>query len=360
MTGELPKPLSAALKELSRAEGATLFMTLLAAFQTLLHRYSGSDQIVVGSPIAGRQRPELERLIGFFVNTLVMRGDLSGDPSFRTLLARTREAALGAYAHQDLPFEKLVEELHPDRSVSHAPLFQVMFALQNAAGEEAPALAGLEVAPIPIDIGFSKFDLTFHVWERDGRLRIMAEYCTDLFEAETIRRMLGHYQTLLEGIVANPDERLSDLPLLTEAERQQFWWSGTGPRCFRKINAFTNCLRHSSSGRPKLPPWYLKRATDLSRTQWRANQLAHRLRRIGVGPDTLVGICVERSLEMVVGLLGILKAGGAYVPLDPECTQRSGFFILEDAQSKVILTQQHLLDMLPANGVTGIALDSAE
>ena len=150
-----------------------------------------------------------------------MRGDLSGDPSFRTLLARTREAALGAYAHQDLPFEKLVEDLHPVRSVSHAPLFQVMFALQNAPGEEAATLSGLDVAPILTDIGVSKLDLAFHIWERQGRLEILSVHCTDLFEAETIRRMLGHFETLLEGIVADPDRRLSELPLLTGAERQQ-------------------------------------------------------------------------------------------------------------------------------------------
>jgi hypothetical protein len=220
MPWELPKPLLVALGELSRREGATLFITLLASFQTLLHRYTGSDDIVVGSPIAGRVRMQIEPLIGFFVNTLVLRGDLSGNPSFRTFLGRTREAALEAYVHQDVPFQKLVGELHPERSLSRTPFFGVMFALQNAPWEAAE-LAGLEVTPMLIHSGSSKFDLTLFVRERGGLLHAAVEYNTDLFEAETIRRMLGRYQTLLEGIVANPDQQLSDLPLLTSAERHQ-------------------------------------------------------------------------------------------------------------------------------------------
>ena len=186
---------------------------------TRCHCYSGSDQIVVGSPIAGRHRPELEQLIGLFVNTLVMRGDLSGDPSFRMLLARTREAALGAYAHQDLPFEKLVEELTSGSKHESCPALPGDVRSAECCLGRARSLSGLEVAPVPVDIDVSKFDLTLSVRERDGCLKIGVEYSTDLFEAETIRRMLGHYQTLLEGIVANPDGRLSDLPLLTETER---------------------------------------------------------------------------------------------------------------------------------------------
>ncbi|MGP8094399.1 MAG: condensation domain-containing protein, partial [Candidatus Sulfotelmatobacter sp.] len=241
MPWELPKPLLVALAELSRREGATLFMTLLAGFQILLHRYTGSDDIPVGSPIAGRNRTEIEPLIGFFVNTLVLRGDLSGNPSFRTFLGRTREAALGAYAHQDAPFEKLVEALHPERNLSHPPFFQVMFVLQNALSEAAE-LPGLQVAPKLIHSGTSKFDLTFFVKELRGALDVAVEYDTDLFEAETIRRMLGHYQTLLEGIIANPDQRLSDLPLLTSAERHQLLaeWNRTevaypNDRCLHEL-----------------------------------------------------------------------------------------------------------------------------
>ncbi len=317
MVGELPKPLSAALKELSRAEGATLFMTLLAAFQILLHRYSGSDQIVVGSPIAGRRHPKLERLIGFFVNTLTMQGDLSGDPSFRTLLARTREAALGAYAHQDLPFEQLVQELHPVRSVSHAPIFQVLFVLQNAPWE-APTLPGLDVASVPIDIGISKFDLSLAVRERDGLLRTVVEYSTDLFEAETIRRMLGHYQTLLEGIIANPDERLSELPLLTGAERQQLLVERNRTevayprdRCLHEL--FEEQVERTPDA---VAVVFEHKQLSYRQLNERANQLARYLRKLRVGPNTLVGICVERSPELVIGLLGILKAGGAYLPIE--------------------------------------------
>ena len=220
MHWELPKPLLATLRELSGHEGGTLFMTLLAGFQTLLHRYTGADDILVGSPIAGRDWVEIEPLIGMFVNTLALRGDLSGNPSFRSFLGRTRLATLESYAHQDIPFERLVDELHPQRDLSRSPFFQVMFVSQDAPRETA-ALAGLEVTPMAIDSGTSKFDLTLFVRERGGVLHAAVEYNTDLFEAETIRRILGHYQTLLEGIVANPDQRLSDLPMLTSAERRQ-------------------------------------------------------------------------------------------------------------------------------------------
>ena len=268
MSWELPKPLLVALEELSRREGATLFMTLLAAFQTLLHRYTSSDEILVGSPIAGRNRTEIEPLIGFFVNTLVLRGDLSGNPSFRTFLGRTREAALGAYAHQDIPFERLVEELHPERNLSHSPFFQVMFVLQNAPWEAAE-LAGLEVTPMPIDSGTSKFDLTLYVRERGGVLHAVVEYNTDLFEAETIRRMLGHYQTLLEGIVSNPDQRLSELPLLTSAERHQMLveWNRTEvaypqDRCLHEL------IEEQAERTPEaVAVVFEEQAVDLSRTQ---------------------------------------------------------------------------------------------
>ena len=224
----LPAPVTAALKDLGRREGATLFMTLLAAFQVLLHRYSGQTDIAVGSPIAGRGRPEVEGLIGFFVNTLVLRSDLSGDPSFRELLARVRATALGAYAHQDLPFEKLVEELAPARDLSRQPLFQVLFVLQNAPG--APlALDGIAVNHLPGEIESAKFDLTLSVRESVEGLHLRWEYARDLFEASTIGRLAGHFQVLLEAIVADPARRIGELPLLTEAERDQLLvaWNAT-------------------------------------------------------------------------------------------------------------------------------------
>ena len=217
---DLPAPLTQALKELSRREGATLFMTLLAAFQVLLHRYSGQDDIAVGTPIAGRGRTELEGLIGFFVNTLVLRSDLAGNPAFTELLARVRENALGAYTHQDLPFEKLVEELSPSRDMSRNPLFQVMFVLQNAP-DAALALKGVQASRLPLAGHSAKFDLTLSMRETAAGLHASWEYSTDLFDASTVERMAQHFKTLLEGIVADADQRIGQLPLLTEAERHQ-------------------------------------------------------------------------------------------------------------------------------------------
>jgi non-ribosomal peptide synthetase component F len=223
-----PPPLVEALKALSQREGVTLYMTLLAAFQTLLARYTGQEDITVGSPIAGRTRAETEGLIGFFVNTLALRTDLSGNPSFRELLSRVREVALGAYMHQDLPFERLVEELQPERSLSHSPLFQVMLVLQNVP-REMLQLSGLTLTPVVVDSSTAKFELTLSLAEEPSGLVALWEYNTDLFEAATIGRMAEHWRTLLEGIVSNPDQRLTALPLLTAGERQQLVveWNNT-------------------------------------------------------------------------------------------------------------------------------------
>ena len=225
---ELSTELTQGLKTLSRKEGVTLYMTLLAAFQTLLHRYTGQDDIVVGSPIANRNRIEIEGLIGFFVNTLVLRTDHSGNPTFRELLRRVREMALEAYAHQDLPFEKLVEELRPDRDLSRSPLFQVMFVFQNAPAREL-SFKGLNVSPVRVAGETAKFDLTLSVNEVPAGLRASLQYSTDLFDEATITRLLGHFEILLEGIVANPEQRISELPLLTEAEKHQLLveWNDT-------------------------------------------------------------------------------------------------------------------------------------
>jgi len=359
MQREFPKPLLAALGELSRREGASLFMTLLAGFQALLHRYTGSDDILVGSPIAGRNRTEVEPLIGFFVNTLVLRGDLSGNPSFRTFLGRTRGAALEAYAHQDAPFERLVEELRPERDMSRSPFFQAMFVLQNAP-REAAQLAGLEVTATMIHSGTSKFDLTLFVREHGGSLQAAVEYNSDLFEAETIGRLLGHYQTLLEGIAANPDQRLSELPLLTSAERHQLLVEWNPVRTgYREEQCLHELFEAQVERTPDAVAVVFEGSTltyrELNR---RANQLAHRLREMGAAQDALVGLFVERSLELVVGMLGILKAGAAYLPLDPVYPKERLAYILDDAQPKIILTEQRLLDLLPANGAKRIALDS--
>ena len=310
------------LTKLSQEQGVTLFMTLLAAFDTLLYRYTGVADILVGSPIANRERSELEGLIGFFVNTLVLRTDVSGDPSFNELLPRIREMALSAYAHQDLPFEMLVEALQPERDLSHTPLFQVMFVLQNApmSGVE---LTGLTITHLPTESTTAKFDLTLGMENTTTGLVGGWEYNTDLFDSSTIERMMAHFVTLLEAIVANPQQRISQLPMLTESERQQLLveWNDTQVD-YRDDLCIHQLFEEQSLRTPDaVAVVFENQQLTYHELNSRANQLAHYLRSLGVGADVLVGICVERSLEMVVGLLGILKAGGAYVPLDPEYPQ---------------------------------------
>ncbi|WP_164003095.1 condensation domain-containing protein, partial [Pyxidicoccus caerfyrddinensis] len=314
----LPRELTSALTALSRREGSTLFMTLLAAFQLLLGRHSGQDDIVVGSPIAGRTREETEGLIGFFVNTLVLRTHLRGEPSFRELLQRVREVTLGAYLHQDVPFEKLVEELAPARDLSRSPLFQVMFVLQNAPMPEL-CLGEARLTPLPIAQTVAKFELTLLLEETGEGLKGSLEYNTDLFDTATVARLVGHYQTLLEGIVARPEQAVSRLPMLTHAERHQLVvdWNQTRSDFPRE-----RCIHELFEAQAERTPDAVAVVFEDQRLTYReldqrANQLGHHLRSLGVGPEVLVGLCVERSLELVVGLLGILKAGGAYLPLDP-------------------------------------------
>ncbi|MBE8992737.1 non-ribosomal peptide synthetase, partial [Nostoc sp. LEGE 12450] len=303
--------------------------------------------ILVGTPIANRDRTELEGLIGFFVNTLVMRTEISGDYCFNELLPRIREMALSAYAHQDLPFEMLVETLQPERDMSHTPLFQVMFALQNAPMSEIE-LTGLTVSSLPIESSTAKFDLTLSMENTTTGLVGGWEYNTDLFSCSTIERMTGHFVTLLEGIVANPSEQISQLPLLTQFEQQQLLveWNDT-----QSNYPHDKCIHQLFEEQVELTPdalavVYENQHLTYRELNSRANQLAHYLRSLGVSADVLVGICVERSLEMVVGLLGILKAGGAYVPLDPEYPQERLSFMLEDTQLSVILTQEKLVNKL--------------
>jgi amino acid adenylation domain-containing protein/non-ribosomal peptide synthase protein (TIGR01720 family) len=345
---ELPGNTSKAIKALSQEDGNTLFMTLLAAFQVLLYRYTGQDDISVGTPIANRNRSEIEGLIGFFVNTLVMRADLSGNPSFKELLERVREVTLGAYAHQDLPFEMLVEELRPERTLSYSPLFQVMFILQNAP-VQARQLPELTLSPLEVHSNTAKFDLTLTVVEDKDRLHGMLEYNADLFDAPTIRRMLKHFQRLLEGIAGDSQQPISDLPLLTEAERHLMLddWNDT-----RTDDRLDQCIHHLVEAQAARMPDAVALVFERQRLSYRelnarANQLAHHLRAMGVGPGRLVGVCMERSPEMVVGLLGILKAGGAYVPLDPKYPQERLVFMMQDAQVSVLLTQGRLLETLP-------------
>lgn len=352
-------PLTQALKELSQQHGVTLFMTLLAAFQTLLHRYTGQDDVVVGSLSANRSQVATEALIGFFVNTVVLRTDFSGDPPFEELLTRVREVTLGAYSHRELPFEKLLEELRPPRDLSQTPLFQVLFVLQNTP-RAIPALAPLHMRPIDVDPETARFDLTLDLTETSTGLHGWFEYSTDLFEAATITRMAEHLQTLLEGIVADPMQRLSQLPLLRADERQQLLmqWNTTHmdyPHDQCLYEAFEAQVRRT----PEAPAvvsadGYL----SYRELNHRANQVAHALQALGVGAETLVGLCVERSLVMVVGLLGILKAGAACVPMDPTSPAERLAFMLQDAQMPVVLSQAHLRASLQDSGATIVCLDS--
>ena len=335
------------LRELSRRESATLFMTLLAGFDVVLHRYTSQEDIVVGAPVAGRNRTELEGLIGFFVNTLPLRCDLSEDPSFRELVGRVREVALGAYSHEDVPFEKLVEELRLERDLSRHPIFQVTFQLRQHS--ELPSLSEVSVEPLQVDGNLSKFDLSLHVVDREETLEGVFEYPTDLFDAETIERMATHFMVLLEAAMADPDLPISKLPLLTADERHQilYQWNETASEFPRD-----RCVHHLFEEQVKETPdatavvFGEAELTYLGLNR-RANQLAHHLMSLGVGPETLVGICVERSLEMVVGLLGILKAGGAYVPLDPNYPPERLGFMMRDASVEVLVSQNDLLDRLP-------------
>lgn len=336
----LSPDLAEGLNALSRREGVTLFMTLVAAFNILLHRYSAQDDIVIGTPTAGRSRLELEGLIGFFVNTLVLRADLSGSPSFRELLAQIRDTTLGAYAHQDMPFEKLVEVLNPSRDRSRNPLFQVWFVLQNNEQTELQ-LNNLSVESISIIEEGAKFDLAVYVEETPLGTKGYVTYATDLFEAATITRLIGHFQTLLEGIVAHPEARLSELPMLTELERQQLLVDWNGPTVTFPQDRYIHQLFEEQVDRSPeaVAVVYEDQQLSYAELNARANQLAHHLRDIGVGPEALVGICLERSLDMVVGLLGILKAGGAYVPLDPAYPKERLAFMLEDSAPLALLTQ---------------------
>ena len=356
----LPNSLTEELKSLSKQEGVTLFMTLLAGFKTLLYRYTGQADILVGSPIANRNRAEIENLIGFFVNTLVLRTDLSGNPSFRELLGRVREATLGAYAHQDLPFEKLVEELQPERNLSRTPLFQVMFAFQNAPTATLE-LPGLNIQTLEAESETAKFDLTLTIQNTAEELTGTIEYNTDLFDETTISRLVKHFETLLTGIVANPQQQLGNLPLLTTTEQQQLLqWNDTKTDFGNQL-----CLHQLFEVQVEKTPdavavVFENQQLTYRELNTRANQLAHYLQKLGVGPEVLVGICVERSLFMIVNILAILKAGGGYVPLDTAYPQERLGYMLADAQITVLLTQKHLLETLPEHSAQILCLDQDE
>jgi amino acid adenylation domain-containing protein len=343
---------------MGRSEGATFFMVLLAVFQTLLGRYSGQEDVIVGSPISGRTRPEASDLIGFFVNTLVFRTNLAGNPTFRELLRRVREVCLGAYRHQELPFERLVEEIQPERDLSRTPIYQAMlvFTVNMVGRHEHMGEVKWTHHKIPSKV--AQTDLNLWVMEADGGLELELEYYTDLFKADTIKRMMKHLEVLLGGILADPDKRIGDLPILTKEELKQLEeWNTTHADYPREA-----CVQQLFEDQVEKTPengavvYEGSQLTYLELNQ-RANRLAHYLRELGVGPDVPVGIYMDRCGEMFVALFGVLKAGGAYVPLDPEYPKERLTYMMEDAQLGVILTQERLRDEIPANSARVVFLD---
>ncbi len=351
---QLPSALVADLAALGRREQCTLFMALQAVLNTLLGRYSGQEDILVGWPIAGRNRPELEGLIGFLANILVLRTDLRGEPNFRRLLARVREASLGAYSHQELPFEQLVEELRPARDLSHNPIFQVFFVLHQA-GAGAPSLPEVSVSVPPIDNKTSRGDLLVSLSETPGGLAGMVEYNTDLFDAATMERFTVHFIHLLRAVLADTESAVGALPILGEDERRQIveGWNDTAASYPADLSVHQLFEAQAARDPGAIA---LVFESDLAVTErltygdldLRANRLAHRLRAAGVGPGTLAAVCLERSPEMVVALLAVLKAGGAYVPLDPTYPADRIAFVLADSGARVLLTETELLgDLLP-------------
>ncbi|MCO7507597.1 non-ribosomal peptide synthetase, partial [Pseudomonas sp. VE 267-6A] len=350
---EVPVELGAGLKRLAQAEGVTLFMLLLASFQTLLHRYSGQPDIRVGVPVANRNRVETEGLIGFFVNTQILKAQFDAPLTFRALLQQVRQCVLAAQDHQDLPFEQLVDALQPQRNLSHNALFQVMYNHQGEAqGNPAAQLPGLTLAPLHWDNPTAQFDLTLNTYDNPEGLAAALTYATDLFEASTAARMGRHWLNLLQAILANPAGRIDELPLLDPAEQQATLrqWNGQ-PRAF----PVTQCLHQMIEAQVERTPQAIALCCGEARLSYgelneRANRLAHRLIEQGVGADVRVGLAVERSLEMLVGLLAILKAGGAYVPLDPAYPSERLAYMIEDSGIGLLLTQPSLLAQLPLDG----------
>ncbi len=354
----LSPDLTRALKKLSRAENVTLFMTLLTAFQTLLHRYGGQEDIAIGSPVNGRNLAALEPLIGFFANTLVLRGDLSGEPSFRELLHRTRTVCLDGLANPDVPFEKLVEALHPERDMSRNPLFQAMFVFQNEPWQ-SPEFHGLTAAPLEIAGQTAKFDLSLAAVEVEGALRLYLEYRRDIFRPETIGRMLQNLQTLLAGIAADPARPISRLPLLSAEEQRLVLeeWQQTAMD-FPRQKCIHDLFAEQAAAAPgRVALLYGKREISYRELNERANRLAHYLMELGVRPENPVGVCLRRTPEMIVALLGILKAGGAYVPLDPAYPAERLDFMLRDCAAGVLISETPLLDQLPDPGCPIVWVD---
>ncbi|HKV12950.1 MAG TPA: amino acid adenylation domain-containing protein, partial [Thermoanaerobaculia bacterium] len=348
----VPPDLLESLRTLGRREGeASLFMVLLAAYDTLIHRYTGSPDVLVGSPIANRRRVEVEGLIGFFVNTLALRSDLSGDPGFRELLGRVREMLLGVYSHQDVPFERLVEELAPARDLSRNLLLDVFLVLGNAPRPPQELAPGVRLGLRELPVGIAKVDLSLFLEEGEEGLAGLWEHNTALFDRTTVERMAGHWEALLAGLAAAPEARLSELPLLTEDERRQvlgpFRESGRVEATLPVHELFAEWVRRTPDA-----PAVVFEGESLSyyELDLLANRLARRLRGLGVGPEVRVGIRIERSLSMIAAILGVLKAGGAYVPLDPELPSDRLDFMLADSGARVLVTEEDLAAVAGESG----------
>jgi hypothetical protein len=355
---EFSKEFTARLSAFSREQGGTLFMTMLAGFQILLARYSHQDDIVVGTPIANRNRAEIEDVIGFFANTLVLRTKLSGEKGFKDLLAQVKENSLEAYAHQDVPFEKLVEELRPERDLSQNPLFQVLFSLQSSP-RQAFELSGLKIRLMDLGEATSKFDLAVFLEETPEGVRGRFEFNTDLFDSETIQRMMAHYRVLLESAITRPELNILELPLLTGNERTQILvdWNDTAVGYPADV-----CLHHLFALQAERTPEATAIIFGTDQISYRslnqrANQLAHYLIARGAGPEILVGVHLERSIDMVVALLAVLKSGAAYVPLDPAYPSERIAAILEDARAPIVLTKQSLSQGLAPTQAKIVKLD---
>ncbi|HBL25582.1 MAG TPA: non-ribosomal peptide synthetase, partial [Acidobacteria bacterium] len=355
---ELPAPLLEVAREHSRRQGSTLFMTLLAVFEVLLARYSGRRELLVGTPVANRPRTELKGLIGFFVNTLALPATVAPAASFRTLLAQVREVAVAALSHQDLPLEMLVQELAPDRNLSGQPLLQAAFTYHNAP-TVLPAIPGLALRLVEVECGAIRFDLNLAALEARGGFRVVLEYSTELFSRAAARRLVGHFASLLEGALADPERAVEALPLLTEAERHQLLaeWNDTAvPRTWGLL--LHHLFEAQVARTPAAPAaTFAGETLNYAELDARANRLAHRLRGLGCGPETRVGVALERTLDLIVALLGVLKAGSAYVPLDPDYPRERLAYVLENAAPRVLITKTNLLHALPPAPGTVLCLD---
>jgi len=356
----LPGGVASRMEAVARHEAVTPFMIVLAAFGAVLARWSGQSDIVVGTPIAGRATVEVEPLVGFFANTLALRADLSGDPTFRELLRRTREAAFGAFEHPALPFERLVEELSPERSLGHSPVFQVMLAWQNHPGGGGGGFPGLEVTSVLREMQAAKFDLSLGMFPHGEGVAGMAEFATDLFDRETVERLVAQLGTLLDAALENPELRLSRLPLLRPAERASLLRLAAGPSALRDPRLTLHGMFEAQAARTPDAVALAFEGDSLTYAglDARANRLAHLLRSRGIGPELPVAVVMERSIEMVVALYGILKAGGFYVPVEPEHPAERVAWMLEDSAARLVLTQRRWIDHLPALAEI-VALDDA-